>query len=442
MFPHLAIEYCLKSLEIEPRELDLIVIDQIDQVPTLKIFHEETKNRFSSVRIEVINHHAAHAANAFFCSPFQEAAIMIYDGSGEKFSTHFGVPATETETLFYGHEHAITEISKSLHVRFGKHFIFTSGIGHLYSFITQYLGFGAYEEGKTMGLAPYGKPTHFNTFPESVWYQERRGSFYCNTNIRYPSTLSAWVRWVKAKIYQGGQFINNSLPKGRSFLLNFASVKKWVLADPRWFPRVSLSRPMRDKKTDLPDEYYTNFAYLVQVILEKILVGWAKRARQITRVKNLCISGGLGLNSVSNKKILDEAGFEDVWIQPACSDTGLALGLALYGYHVILDQPRFWTMNHAYMGRSYAHDECQQAMEKFQSRIHVEQPADIVDATARLLKEGKIIGWFQGGSEYGPRALGHRSMIGNACVPDMKDVMNRRVKHREWWRPFATSVLE
>jgi len=196
MFPHLSIEYCLKALTLKPQDIGLVVIDQVhskERVPMEKIFRKETGERFAHARIEVINHHDAHAASAFFCSPFEEAAVIVYDSAGEEFRSPLGVTVAETETLYYGSGNTLTELQKGLHTRLPqtKQFPYTFGVGRLYESITNYLGFGFYEEGKTMGLAPYGKPGIFNTIPEDRWWKEWHGQFFCSARIHFPKGLSS-----------------------------------------------------------------------------------------------------------------------------------------------------------------------------------------------------------------------------------------------------------
>ena len=445
MFPHLSIDYCLKTFGLTDKDIDLIVIDQIhlpEMVPMKEILKKEAGDRFAHAEVEVINHHDAHAASAFFCCPYDEAAVIVYDGSGEMFKTPLGVPAIETETIYYGKGNTLIETEKTLHPRLPttKLFLNTFGVGRLYAAITYYLGFGPYEEGKTMGLAPYGKPGTFEEVPEELWWKKWRGAYYCNAHLRFPKSfvdsdrapLVDRIRFgIKARIYQWLIRITKKLTGFGAF------GGGELFKEPLTF-----SKPMRGRDTKLPDEYYTDVAFAVQDVLETVVKGWAHRAKLLTRAPNLCIAGGVGLNSVANKKIFDECGFDDVWIQPGCSDTGIPLGCALYGLHVVKEKPRFWTMNHAYMGREYTEDEMEEAIEAVREKITVKKANDIVKDAAKLLADQKIIGWFQGGSEYGPRALGNRSILVDARGKDKKDILNNRVKHRENWRPFAASVLK
>ena len=442
MFPSLAIDYCLATLGVAATDINLVVIDQIyeaDRFPMERMFREATGERFAHARVQVINHHDAHAASAFFCSPFEEAGVVVYDGSGETIRTPLGVTATETETLYRGSGTTLVEVQKSLHARIARRFVHTFGVGMLYTAITRYLSFGPYEEGKTMGLAPYGNADAFKIAPESLWWREHRGQFFCNADIRYPKQLLAG----EGNVSFGTKLVYGLRSRVRTLLLSLSGRIGGdpAMANPKLFAPLVLPQPARPKEVSLPDAYYTNLAFAVQDVLEKVVMGWARRLRAVTHTEYLCIAGGVGLNSVANKKILDGCGFTDVWVQPACSDTGIALGAALYGTHVTLGQPRFWNMQHAYLGRSYSNQEIEAALADFADRIEVRRTAAVAEDTAALLADGKIIAWFQGGAEYGPRALGHRSLLVDPRPADMKRVLNDRVKHRELWRPFAASVV-
>jgi carbamoyltransferase len=441
MFPRLAIDYCLVAAGCRDRDVSLVVIDQIDEpsrLPMAETFRRETGDRFAHAEVRVINHHEAHAANAFFCSPFEEAAVLVIDGAGEKFRSHLGVPLTETETLFVGRAAKLVEVHKSLHVRIAKNFPYTFGVGKLYTTITRYLGFGDYEEGKTMGLAPYGKPSILAQIPYENWCKEWHGQYLCNAKIRYPKSLAG----SEAPLGDRVRFFLKTAVRSLTMSLAGRAGLAERFLEPDVFDAIKLPRPRRNKDVKLPDDYYADVAYAVQDVLEKAVSGMAKRARAVTGARHLCLSGGVGLNSVANKKIVETSGFDDLFVQPACSDTGVALGCALFGYHMVLGQPRFWTMKNAYLGRPYGADEVEATVKNYGDKVTAVKSEKVVKDTVDLIIAGKIVGWFQGGSEYGPRALGHRSIIVDPRPDQMKDTLNNRVKHRESWRPFAASVLE
>jgi len=189
--------------------------------------------------------------------------------------------------------------------------------------------------------------------------------------------------------------------------------------------------------------HWEDLAWRVQDDTEKVLLARARWLRETTGAKNLCIAGGVALNCVANGRIAREAGFENVWIQPAAGDDGIAIGCAVYGQLEILKQPRAFVMKQSYVGKPYAEEEIEKATQKFLVRIQTTavRSGDICRETAKLLAEQKVIGWFQGGSEFGPRALGNRSLLADPRKAEMKDILNSRVKHRQPFRPFAPIVL-
>lgn len=436
IFPKLSIEYCLKELHLSPLDIDLVVIDQVDlpdAVPMKKIFEKNTNGAFKKAAVHVINHHDAHAATAFFASPFNESAVLVCDGAGEKFRNHLGVVAAETESLYRGVNNSLHLIHKTTHIRQGKKFLYTFGIGKLYTHISQYyLGMGRYNEGKMMGLAPYGAPTLLEKHPRAEWATEENGEVICNARIFFPEKTV-----VKKLNRQLRRTVRALLEKTKEVIFGSS------FASPKLFPEIMLEKPSRKSTDPLPDDYYTNVAATVQKVLEWATVTWAKKLKNITQSENLCVAGGVGLNIDANKKYVDEARFKNLFVQPAASDTGIPLGCALWGYHMILNKPRFWEMKQASLGRTYSAEETAQAIEKYKDKIIA---TDLGEAApkkvASLIAEGNIIGWVSGGAEYGPRALGHRSIICDARIKDMKDILNNRVKHRESWRPFAASVLK
>lgn len=452
MFPKLAISYCLDALRIKPEEVDLVVIDQTDlhSVARMKeFFLSQTGGLFARADIRVMNHHDAHASSAFFASPFADAAILVYDGAGEKFKTHLGVLAVETDTLYHGSGNRFVELQKTVHLRGAKEFPYTFGVGKLYAFLSQfYIGFGPYNEGKMMGLAPYGDDSLLKAIPPEQWFCERNGHILCNARISFPH------RSVAERLGRGADFAalwrrfqNKMRMRWASFLKHLLRAlqrryDKERFAEPDFFAPIALPYPPRgDSAVALPDRYYSSVAYAGQKILEQVAVAWGRRLKQITGSKNLCVAGGVGLNIDANKKFLDEVGFDHIFVQPGASDTGIPLGCALYGYHVILNQPRHYIMESASLGRPYGEEEILQAIERRHDKISAIREPDIATTVARLLADGNIVGWFYGGSEYGPRALGHRSILCDARRADMKDILNIKVKRRESWRPFAASVL-
>lgn len=194
-FPKLSIDYCLNAAGIKPREIDYIFIDQLmqrDDFPVEKMFREwDTAGHFARAKIHIVNHHDAHASSAFFCSPFKESAVLVYDGHGEVTINQFGVPAAETETFYYGSENTLTELQKTTHARVEGKRLYTSGIGGLYTKLCRYyLNFGPFNEGKMMGLAGYGDDRILKIFPPHRWFREYKKNIFCNVDIMYPPPLS------------------------------------------------------------------------------------------------------------------------------------------------------------------------------------------------------------------------------------------------------------
>ena len=448
IFPKLSIAYCLTSFGLQTSDVDLVVIDQVglrNEHLTKKRFAQETQNEFRQARIEIINHHDAHAAAAFFASPFEHAAVLVYDGSGERFLNHHGVYAAETETLYKGIGNRLERLQKTTHaVRRGKasHFPYTFGVGKLYSFLSKiYLGFGPYNEGKMMGLAPYGDLSLLQSFPEERWFKEVNGEVLCNAQFIVPQSQDGSVF----------KFITNTITrallstKGAVWAPRRAASQylyRGLYRAPNFFSPIQMPKPSRSKDDILPDHYYASVARTAQYILEEVAIRWGKRLRGLVESKNLCVSGGLALNIDANRNFLDKVGFDRLFIPPGASDTGIPLGCAFWGCHMLLGEKRFYVMDHAYLGRSYQENEIQTSLAAFGDKITYERHPLIAKRAASLLSEGKIVGWFEGGSEYGPRALGHRSILADARRSEAKHVVNHRVKHREGWRPFATAILK
>jgi carbamoyltransferase len=444
MFPKLAVDYCLAVAGISDRHVDMVVLDQVGSrsvSPSEMIFKKNTGSRFAHARLFVINHHDAHAASAFFASPFNDAAVLVVDGAGERFRTYQGVLGTETETSYRGTGNKLVEIGKTLHIREKTEFPYTVGIGKLYTLICEgYLNLGHYNEGKMMGLAPYGDRRVLDAFPFDRWFKEKDGQLVCNPNIIFDGIEE--FRRTKKSVSTLDR-IKNRLFRTVAFkLLDWGKVDRegssFIL--PSVFEPICLEKTRRRNET-LPDPYYAATAHAVQKVLEEVMVHLGKKVKAITDSENICVAGGVGLNIDANKRFLDDVGFKHIFVQPASSDTGIPLGCVLWGAHQILELPRFYRMDSGSLGRTYTSEEITVALASRQNEIIVKQSVDVVTDAAELIASGKIVAWFQGGAEYGPRALGNRSILCDARDPEMKNTVNRRVKHRELWRPFAASVL-
>jgi carbamoyltransferase len=326
-----------------------------------------------------VDHHCAHAAAAFFASPFEEAAVLTVDRGGDCVSTTAG----------YGRGQRLTT---TMEIR-QPH-----SLGEIYTAITYWLGFRPNAgEGTVMGLAPYGSEAYVEEFSDFVRL-DPGGGFRVNLD------------WFS---YQ-----NERGPLSRRYLNRFG--------------------PPREPESDLTD-HHRAVAYAVQVVIEEAAVHLARALHARTGSRTLALGGGLALNSAMNARLVADTPFEEVFIQPAAGDSGNALGAALYVWHNALGHPRDWRMEHAYLGSGFAEADVERAIAGRGLRARV--VADPAVAAADLLARSKIVGWFQGRAEIGPRALGARSILADPRPAEMRDVINARVKHREDFRPFAPSVL-
>lgn len=327
-----------------------------------------------------IEHHQAHMASAFYPSGFDRAVILSVDNMGDIYTT-------------------LTAVGEGSRIRTIKGNYFPHSLGMFYSAFTQFCGFEELDAGKLMGLAPYGK--------ESVFYRKIRSL-------------------VRLEAGRYGLFWLDG-----SYL---------TLEEPGFTPKmIELLGKPRDKDEPITEKHQ-DIAWACQAVTEEVMLYMVRWLYERTRCDNLCIAGGVGLNSVANSRIVREGPFKNVFIQPASSDTGCALGAALYYQHNVLGLERKYVMRHVYMGRPYNHAEIKAAIPEGDDVI-VEQPPNLVERVAKLIADGYIIGWFQGGAELGPRALGHRSILCDSRRADMQDILNARVKHREKFRPFAPAVL-
>ena len=413
-FPRQAIEYCLEAAGLRSiNELDAIVFYE---KPLLKFnrivetfvatwprgltnftqrFPAFLSNKFNVQRtiekmlpgysgpILFTEHHMSHAASAFYCSPYAEAAILTIDGVGE----------WETTTIGAGRGNHI-ELNRAIH--------FPHSVGLLYSALTSYLGFQVNDgEWKVMGLAPYGQPRYVEQFRRLVDLKPD-GSFRLNMDF---------------------------------FVHHFSS--QWTAHNRRW--QRLFGFPRRDPRDEI-EQRHEDLARSGQAVVEEIILGLAREAQRSTGSRNLVIAGGVGLNSVANWKIEQHGIFTNVWVQPAAGDDGGALGAALAVAHQLHDDPRRGPMSHAYLGPEYStHD-----IDTFLSLKGIPfercEDAALVERVAQLIADGKVIGWFRGRMEFGPRALGSRSVLADATNPEMKAIINRKIKYREYFRPFAPVV--
>ena len=340
-----------------------------------------------SERLCFSEHHLSHAASAFFPSPFEEAAILTMDGVGE----------WTTTSTFTGSGNQLS-IQKEIR--------FPHSLGLLYSAFTYYTGFKVNSaEYKVMGLAPYGEPRYVDLIKKHLIDVKEDGSFHLD--MRYFD-------------YCTGLTMTNS---------RFHA----LFGGPPRHPESELTQ----REMDL--------AASIQAVTEEIVIRLAKDIQRKTRQRNLCLAGGVALNCVANGKLLREGIFDDIWIQPAAGDAGGALGAALAAYHLMFNGPREAkptdSMKGAYLGPEFCQCEIEQALTNLGAVFRTVPEEDLICAVAHALAEGKAVGWHQGRMEFGPRALGGRSILADPRSPTMQKQLNLKVKYRESFRPFAPSVL-
>jgi carbamoyltransferase len=327
-------------------------------------------------------HHVSHAASSFLCSPFEEAAILTVDGVGEWATSTWGV----------GRGNGL-ELQGEIR--------FPHSLGLLYSAITAYLGFKVNSaEYKVMGLAPYGEPKYVDLLKQVIDIADD-GSF--RLDMQY--FVFDWdMRMTNEAFFE------------------------------------HMGRPPREPESPLED-FHKDVARSVQEIVNEIMVKQATALHERTGLPNLCLAGGVALNCVANGHVLRDTPFENVFVQPAAGDAGGALGVALYIHCMVLDQPRVWTLETAQWGPAFSPDEIESVLQHYGATYTRYDEAELVAEAARHIADSKVVGWFQGRMEYGPRALGGRSILGDPRVVDMRDRINLKIKFREGFRPFAPSVL-
>ena len=428
-FPYNAIKYCLKSQGIDLREIEAIVYYEkplltferlletyLGSAPRgirsfiaamqvwikEKLFlKSELKKRFIDLQKEIVpqkdvslpellfsEHHLSHAAAAFYPSPFNESAILCMDGVGEWVTT----------SAWMGKNNLIKplwEIS------------FPHSLGLLYSAFTYYCGFKVNSgEYKLMGLAPYGEPKYVNTIKKKL------------IDIKDDGTFRLDMRYFK---YHRG--------------FRMTSKKFEIL----------FGRPARKSESEL-SQFHMDIAASIQKVTEEVVIKLAKALKEETGAKNLCLAGGVALNCVANGKLLKEKLFDDIWIQPASGDAGSALGAALIVWYEKFKQSRVVesgdSMKGTYLGCSFSNKEIINYLDKINAPFETFIDNDLFEIISKMLDDGKVVGWFNGAMEFGPRALGGRSIIGDPRNQKMQSLMNLKIKYRESFRPFAPSILE
>ena len=429
-FPVAAIRYCLQEAGITLADVDHVAVPRNPWARLgTKLLYALRMPRFARERAKVlkqfvgipealaqafdtdvkglraqfhrVEHHRAHLASTFFVSPFDQAALLSADGLGDFASTMWGS-------------------GEGSRMRIQGAVAFPHSLGMYYTAITQYLGFWKFgDEFKVMGLAAYGQPSHLEEFRRIVL---TNGSLGFRLGLEYFAhhREGAEMSWREA---------DRTPVLGRLF--------SGYLEE-----RLGATRP-----ADAPlEQRHMDLAATLQARLEEVLFENLNALHRQTGQKNLCLAGGVAFNCLANGKIFDRTPFERVFVQPAAGDAGLAVGAACYVYHQLLGRPRDFVMKHSFWGPGYSAREIRAAIEASQlagAGVEIaELPEDqLVRAAAGRIAAGDILGWFSGRAEWGPRALGNRSILADPRSPDMKEILNARIKRREMFRPFAPSIL-
>ena len=432
-FPAQAIRYCLKAAGLTLNEIDHVAVPRNPYARlATKIFYALRMPSFARERAKVlvkfqdipealaqafdsdpnkirakfhrVEHHQAHLASSFYCSPFDRAALLSADGLGDFASTMWGMGSGN-------------------HMEIEGAIAFPHSLGLFYSAVTQYLGFLKFgDEYKVMGLAAYGQPEQLESFRDIVRFENGSGRNGFRLGLDYFShhRTGPEMSWAEAdKTPTLGKLFSEGMER-----------------------RLGPSR--------LPDQAleqrHRNLAASLQLRLEEVYLGMLKKLADRTGIKAVCLAGGVAFNCVANGKIFDTTPFEQVYIHPAAGDGGLSVGAAFLVWHQILGKPRSFVMDHAYWGPEYSQEEIRRAADSnglVQKGCAISElgEQELMRRAAAIIADGKILGWFQGRAEWGPRALGNRSIVADPRRHEMKDILNRRIKHREIFRPFAPSIL-
>ena len=415
-FPINAINYCLKSQNITIKDIDYIgfyekpflkferlLSQHLEMFPlSFKVFLSsipswinEKLRVVKTIRKKLkfkgdvlfVEHHLAHAASALLMSPFEKAAILTVDGVGEWTTTAYG-------------------IGNKNNIHLMKEIKFPHSLGLLYSTITAYLGFSVNNsEYKVMGLSAYGDMNK-ETNP---YYKKLRKVIDIKDDGSYRFDMSYFVYHYKDRM---------------------PSKKLCKLLD----------GPVRKPDSEVTKRH-ENIAAALQIIFEEAMTKILNHVYKVMKCENIVIAGGCGLNSVYNGKILGNTLFKHIWIQPNSSDGGTSMGAALYIYYTIFDHKRNYKLKDAYLGPEFSHKYIGSFLDKNKIKYsEFKDGEELIKTTAKLIFNNNVVGWFQGGMEWGPRALGSRSILSNSCSPKMKEILNLKVKHREKFRPFAPVV--
>ena len=432
-FPSQAIHYCLKTAGLTLNEIDHVAVPRNPYARlATKFFYALRMPSFARERAKVlvkfrgipealaqafdadptkirakfhrIEHHQAHLASSFYCSPFDRAALLSADGLGDFASTMWGTGSGNRMKI----EGAIA---------------FPHSLGLFYSAVTQYLGFLKFgDEYKVMGLAAYGQPEQLELFRDIVRFENGSGANGFKLGLNYFShhRTGPEMSWAEAdKTPTLGKLFSEGMER-------------------RLGPARSADQALEQR--------HRNLAASLQLRLEEVYLGMLKKLADRTGMKAICLAGGVAFNCVANGKIFDTTPFEQIYVHPAAGDGGLSVGAAFFVWHQILGKPRAFVMDHAYWGPEYSREEIRGATDSSglaQKGCVISElgEEELPQRAAAIVADGKILGWFQGRAEWGPRALGNRSIVADPRRLEMKEILNRRIKHREIFRPFAPSIL-
>jgi carbamoyltransferase len=374
----------LRQRKQEMRDLRTLIAQSLECDPGLL--------RFDEHRLE---HHIAHIASAYYCSPWDQSAGFSYDGSGDFVSTMMArCRGSEIEVL--------------------DRVFLPHSLGSFYTMICEFIGYSKYgDEGKVMGLAPYGKDTYCEQIRELLM-----------TNT---SGFELDLDFFKPLGSNEGMQIK---PDGTVALARHFSGRM-----------VKMFGPPRDPDSEITQREM-DLAYAMQHCFEEVFFHLLNELHTRVPEENLVMAGGCALNSVANGKLFSRTPFRHTWIQPAAGDEGLAIGAALHTHHSVLKNPRDYVMKNSYLGPEFSDARIESAMKSSGVKYQKLEWGPLLDTVAGRIADGDIVGWFQGRMEWGPRALGNRSIVAHPGLPNMKDVLNARIKRREWFRPFAPSILE
>jgi len=422
-FPSNAVRWCLYKGGIDPREIDYVAIPRKSNAHILRKLMwaarlpASSANRFKALKnfislkeqlafcfglkpndikadFKFVEHHLAHMASSFYTSSYENAAVVSIDGMGDHASMVWGV----------GQDNKL--IIKD-------YVYFPHSLGFLYTAITQYLGMQAYgDEYKTMGLASYGNPKYGDVFEQIV---------KIGNSIDFKLDLNYFTHHNRG--------IDMTFETGEPHVGPMFSDKLIETFGPSRVPSSQVTIHHKDIASSL------------QKRIETVVLELLTRIKYSSGQQNLCYAGGVAFNCVLNGLILAETGFNNLYIQPAAGDAGLAIGASLFVYHHVLGNSRKFVMNHSYWGPEYSNDQIYDVLKDSGSKYSTKDESYIFDHIASKLTEGKIVAWYQGKSEWGPRALGNRSILADPRNKDMKEILNQKIKNRETFRPFAPSVL-